>query len=73
MTVVSDATCRDSYGQSDIADSMICVEGALCFLSCLLYLLHLFVNLFAAFVCLLQFLLVCLLVCLLHFPVHGLR
>jgi len=28
MTVVSDATCRDSYGQSSIADSVICVEGA---------------------------------------------
>merc|ERR1719180_374157 len=27
MTVVSDAVCRDSYGQSEIADSMICVEG----------------------------------------------
>merc|ERR1711971_944628 len=28
MTVVSDAICRESYGQSEIADSMICVEGA---------------------------------------------
>jgi len=28
MRVVSDDTCRDSYGQSGIADSMICVEGA---------------------------------------------
>ena len=26
MTVLSDSTCRDSYGQGDIADSMICVE-----------------------------------------------
>merc|ERR1712223_412182 len=27
VTVLSDSTCRDSYGQGDIADSMICVEG----------------------------------------------
>ena len=26
VTVLSDSTCRDSYGQGDIADSMICVE-----------------------------------------------
>ena len=28
--MISDARCRDSYGQSDVADSMICAEGAVC-------------------------------------------
>ena len=33
VTVLSDSTCRDSYGQGDIADSMICVEVILYTLS----------------------------------------
>merc|ERR1711953_1343640 len=28
FTVISDARCRNSYGQSDVADSMICAGGA---------------------------------------------
>ena len=31
--MISDARCRDSYGQSDIADSMICAGGALSLLN----------------------------------------
>ena len=43
MRVVSDATCRNSYGQSDIADSMICVEGALCAVCCICFLIYVWV------------------------------
>ena len=51
MTVVSDAICRDSYGQSEIADSMICVEGAVFFCIYLFSALVWFLLLFYLFVC----------------------